>query len=605
MGLSLKLVRTIVAVAIAVMVSPSHAQKEPPVVPVDVRMDAVFGRPVVFRVQPKRERPPAIVPVRLDDGRTIDGQVQWVGVRAGAAGSCAGSPWLPVPPVFEAVEPGSPGAGDGPGSWMMRLAIPLAASGQGFWLGGVRYEPNWLPDPRRLVSQGVVGRAWSSPLTEDDREDSLYRKLIEPYHEHPLHGWRYDLAMDVFTPGEEFGHREEAGPVMDLDALRAEIAQADPFDPITQDLARLERARWQVALARLWNADPTLSLPVRLRLVGAIESSGGLLPAWTIHQPALNDLLGALLDPQSNDQRRAQHTRAWLDGFDDAIAWVVDDAGRQDGVTGAFLPTIGVVNTSRRSVLAWARAADLSGPTDLTPLMPGQVHMLRGQMLASDLERPASGPGVEVQVGNWAEYLPAVGVAIPASPPGFALGPFRSQWTLDAWRAMDENRESAPPRDRATAVLLFRGPIADAGASSTTAVGPMPGRSTRQAWVLYIEARALDSEKGEDFVELWFGPYGLATSVLRVYSDGRLIDGQTGKNPPGMGVEVFRLTDRWVARLALPATAIEPGQVVKMGVLRVDGCGVRSSWPRRLLPGQREPGRIAVRLDAWSGYANR
>ncbi len=605
MGFLSKMVRTIAAVAIAAMVSGAHAQHQPPVVPVDMRMDAVFGRAVVFRVQPRRNRPPAIVPVRLDDGRSIDGQVQWVAVRAGGAESCAGSPWLPVPPVFEAFEPGAPGAGVGPGSWMMRLDIPMAASGQGFWLGGVRYEPNWLPDPRRLVSQGVVGRAWSSPLTKEDRDDPLYRRLIELYHEHPLYGWRYDLAMDVFTPGEEFGHREDAGPVMDLEALRAEVAQADPFDPITKDLARLERARWQVALARLWNADPTLSLPVRDRLVGAIESSGGLLPAWLTDEPVLDDLLGALLDPRSSDERRAEHTRAWLAGFDDAIAWVVDDAGRQDGVTGAFLPTIGVVNTSRRAVLAWARAADLMGASDLTPVMPGQVHMLRGQMLSSNLERPGSGAGVEVQVGNWDGYLPALGVAIPASPPGFALGPFRSQWTLDAWRAMDVDGAGRPMRERVTAVLLSRGPISDAGAGSSAAVGPMPGGSMRQGWVLYIEARAVDSEKGEDFVELWFGPYGLATSVLRVYSDGRLVDGQTGKAPPGMGVEVFRLADRWVARLALPAGAIEPGQVVKMGVLRVDGCGFRSSWPRRLLPGQREPGRIAVRLDAWTGYADR
>lgn len=583
-----------------VLGEPAFAQAQPPVVPTQPRIDAVFGRSVVFRVRPTRELPPRTVSVKLDDGRVLDGEVQWVRVVASSREACAGNAWLPMPPSFEVIRPDEPGAGRGAGSWMMRLEFPLAASGQGFWLGGVRYEPNWLPDPRRLVNQGVVGRAWSSPLDADERADTLMVRLIEPYHEHPLYAWRYDLAMDRFTPGEEFDQPEDGGPIEDLDALRAEIDRPDPMNPITRDLADIERARWQVALARLWNADPTLSLPVRTRLAGVVESSWGLLPAWTVDQPTIDDLLDALLDSRSTDERIAQHVRSWLEGFDDAFAWVIDDAGRQNAISGEYLPTIGVVNATETTVLAWARAPDVSSPSDLTPVVPNQVQMLRGEIQATDLLRPDRGAGVEVQVGDWGGYLPALGMAIPVSPPGFAIGPLRAQWTLASWRAMEDEQSAEVPRNQSAAVLLFKGPASEA----TTTVGPVPPSVGRQEWTLYVEARTV-GDPGGDFVELWFGPYGQPSRVLRVHADGRLVDGVTGKDPPGLSVRVVRLADRWVARMPLPPGVVEAGGLIRIGVRREDGCGLKSSWPRRMLPGQTEPGRVAVRLDAWDGYDNR
>ncbi len=571
--------------------------------PTETRMDAVFGRPVVFRVQPTGERMPATIEVKLDDGRTVVGEIQWVRVLSGAERDCTAPLWLPVPPGFEAIDPGEPGAGSGVGSWMMRLEYPLTSSGQGFWMGGVRYDPNWLPDPRRLVAQGVVGRAWSSPLTEDQKVDPLYTRLIEPYRDHPLYGWRFDLAMDVFEPGVEFSQPEDGGPILDLDALAAEIDKPDPFDPITRELGRLERARWQVALARLWNAEPTLSLPIRERLVGAVLTPGGYLPAWATDQYDYDDLLDALLDPRGTDERRAAHAKAWLEGFDDAIAWVVDDTGRQHAISGEYIPTIGVVNIAQRSVLAWARASDASTPSDLAPLPPRRVQRLRGEVLPADLRRPASGAGVEVQVGDWSGYLPSVGVAIPASPPGFALGPLRASWTLDAWQSHDEAQQADVASDRAAAVLLYRRPIGDEeGAAFNWAGGEV---IDREAWTLYIEAKSVSQFDQDDFVELWFGPFGEPSKALRVHRDGRLVSVLTGEIAAGESIEVVRLADRWIARLNLPTSVIEPGQLVRLGVLRQDSCGQRSAWPRRLLPGQREPGRVAIRLDAWPGYANR
>lgn len=603
MGIRADIWRLLVVLAFGVLAVPAPGQDRAAVVPAETGMDAVFGRPVVFRVSPTGQRVPATVEVKLDDGHTVIGEIQWVRVVRASSRDCTIPAWLPQPLSFEAFDPADARAGSGIGSWMMRLAYPLTSSGQGFWMGGVRYEPNWLPDPRRLVAQGVVGRAWSSPLTMEQQHDPLYTRLIEPYRDHPLAGWRFDLAMDVFEPGVEFNHPEDGGPILDLDALAAEIDRPDPFDPITRELGRLERARWQVALARLWNADPTLSLPVRERLVGAIVSPGGLLPAWVTDQYLYDDLLHALLDPRSTDERRASHAKAWLDGFDDAIAWVVDDAGRQDALTGAFIPTIGAVNMANRAVLAWARASDLSSPSDLAPLMPRQVQLLRGEVLPTRLQDPQSGLGVEVQVGDWAGYLPSVGIAIPASPPGFAIGPLRASWTLDAWRAGNEDQQPDLPRDQSAAVLLSRGPVPDAErARLNRAVGENIARET---WTIYLEAKGPDDATGHEFVELWFGPFAEPILAIRVHADGHLTDVFTDEPVPDLQTKVNRLADRWVATLELPARVIETGQIVRVGVVREDTCGRRSSWPRRLLPGQSEPGRVAVRLDAWTGYDNR
>jgi hypothetical protein len=208
-----------------------------------------------------------------------------------------------------------------------------------------------------------------------------------------------------------------------------------------------------------------------------------------------------------------------------------------------------------------------------------------------------------VQVGAWAGYLKALGVSIPVSPPGFALGPLRAAWTLESWRGMDEAVAVEVPADRSAAVMLSRGPASEV--PDSVALGPAPPTSGVQAWTLYIEARTAGGDPKADWVELWFGPYGMASEVLRVYADGRVVDRLTGREPPELGAEFVHLADRWIARFAVPAGAIESGGMLRLGVVREDGCGSRSSWPRRMLPGQEEPGRVAVRLDAWDGYAVR
>jgi len=54
--------------------------------------------------------------------------------------------------------------------------------------------------------------------------------------------------------------------------------------------------------------------------------------------------------------------------------------------------------------------------------------------------------------------------------------------------------------------------------------------------------------------------------------------------------------------LPLPPDAIEPGGRLRVGLTRTDATGRRTAWPRRLLPWDSEPGRLAVDLNAWDGF---
>lgn len=576
----------------------------PAVEPLPNRIDAVFGRAVVFPVRMTGREAVSEFEVRLDDGHALTAEVQWIRMNARTLAVCGKAQWLPAAMELEAMPAGAPGTGTGPGTWVASIQFPLTSSGQGFWIGPNRYEPNWLPDPRRLASSaGGLGRAWNSPLRAGWRESPLLVALVEPYADLPMQKWRYDLCMSGLVPGEEFDAREPGGPVDDLEALRAEVARQKAFTPVTDQLEALERARWQVALARLWLVEPSLSFPVREMLAGAVETPGGVLPLWRASQSQLNDLLDALLRPRASDEERVRHVRSWLQGFEPSVAWVVDDAGLVDALTGEFRPTIGVVNLDVAPALAFARPSQDGGPSDLSPLKTREFRTLRGEVVPGSLEGGIqAGPGVEVRVGRWSTYLSSIGMIIPVAPPGFALGPLRREWTLESWTAMDERKDAGPSADRTSAAMLTRARLPSR--ASRGAVGPQV-QDFGQTWHLYFEARSPErnwANAGEDSVEFWFGPFGDPTGAVRVYADGRVIDLRSGRSVAEHEVEIIRLSDRWVVRFPIPGGMIESDGVLRLAVVREDPCGQRSSWPRRLLPGQVEPGRVAVQTRTWDGF---
>jgi hypothetical protein len=59
--------------------------------------------------------------------------------------------------------------------------------------------------------------------------------------------------------------------------------------------------------------------------------------------------------------------------------------------------------------------------------------------------------------------------------------------------------------------------------------------------------------------------------------------------------------DRWSVSVPIPREALEPGGVLRLGITRRDGRGLRTAWPRRMMPWEHEPSRAVVNLKTWSG----
>src|SRR6185369_5690677 len=110
-----------------------------------------------------------------------------------------------------------------------------------------------------------------------------------------------------------------------------------------------------------------------------------------------------------------------------------------------------------------------------------------------------------------------------------------------------------------------------------------------------------------ELLRLWLGPFGAPIAVLKVTPDGSMTDESVfaaGTDPPAEAVlqrpiRVSRQADRWTAWIPIPKGAIGSDGVLRFALERLDERGIRSSWPRAMLPWQREPGRAAVGTGAW------
>jgi len=64
-------------------------------------------------------------------------------------------------------------------------------------------------------------------------------------------------------------------------------------------------------------------------------------------------------------------------------------------------------------------------------------------------------------------------------------------------------------------------------------------------------------------------------------------------------VRVTREPDRWTAIVRVPSDAVESRGILRIGLERTDSRGLRSAWPRAMLPWQAVPGRAVIDLAAW------
>lgn len=331
---------------------------------------------------------------------------------------------------------------------------------------------------------------------------------------------------------------------------------------------------WAGAIGRLCRADAAIGLQVARRLVQVgylptTDSGGSWGVLWCEADPHMLDTL--MTSPPSG---LATAGTSFLAGQPSALAWVRDDAGLRDPIAGTPLARIGVVSLSDQRAIGSLSFAG-QAPGEPTPFRP-----FIGQLLSAAPAQPkaAAGTLATIKVGATSLSFPVGTSPTPAAPPGVLLGPFCRDWTLASFR-----RQVPVPIGGVAGSLVLTG-----GTGAAAAAPPL--------WVVYIECR---TDAGADItaerLRVWAGPSGSPVFAVEVSPEGAVAT-RVGAAPPA---SVSRIPGGWCATVTLPAAAIEGSGTLRLSIEHVAANGMRSTWPRAMLPWQAEPGRLSIDTAAW------
>lgn len=525
--------------------------------PIEPRVDAFAGRTLVMPVELSGPIDPGSpVEARLDGGPPLKAGLYWISV--GPDESPDPRPWLAPAGRWYATPASAASRPSATGVWAVVIDLPPDAAGRGLWLDGKRVGLNWVADPDGSDSRAPVAR-----YAEDPGSPWL-GQLLAPERTSPPRRWRWRLIAHGLGSGIGTPDSERFA------------------DPVLEALAEQGEARWGAGLQRLASEDAGLAAELEWRLGEMVDFGGTVAPVWAAGDHELESLLGDLLNTGLGADRRAERVRAWLAARPAAVAWVADDAGRRDEITDKSVATIGIANLLPTGVLAGLLPDDGSLPGELSPLAPAGTVML-STALTPPADSLDPGASVRVRAGGWERTSTVMAARAPARPPGLRIGPLHSDWTMATWEAGVP--ATAADDSAAAALLLMKEGVADAA-----------------GWTLYVESWRDPAAGAEDVLRVWLGPFGAPKAILRVSSDGLIIEegaAGTRTRDPARTPVTRQADGRWSCRLAIPAASIEPDGTLRIGVERVDASGRRSAWPRPMLPWQVEPGRLAVATTLW------
>ena len=358
-------------------------------------------------------------------------------------------------------------------------------------------------------------------------------------------------------------------------------ARPDFQPPALNTLALQLGDQWAGAVGRLSRVDFALGqqLARRLLLIAQLptsESSGEWAVVWADADPHTLDTL--LTTPPSGLPTAATSFLAPLPAH---IAWVRDDAGLRNAFSDHAISTLGLVSLSEQPLLAtFATLAQRSAAGNGEPVA---VQPLIGQSIAltpssADQTRigasrgATSGLSISFKLGATPVSLPVAAAAIHAAPPGVLIGPFALDWTLDSFRRQQAVRVGG------------------------VAASVLPDAATPGRWTLYLESRALaggrDAELDRERFRVWIGPTGSPVARIEVSPTGAAESG-------GSTTKISRIPGGWCATIMLPADSVDASGILRLGVDHTQPSGIRSCWPRPMLPWQDEPGRLAIDTGAW------
>ncbi|MFG0294006.1 MAG: hypothetical protein ACF8MJ_12750 [Phycisphaerales bacterium JB050] len=438
-------------------------------------------------------------------------------------------------------------------------------------IGAERLPVRLAPVPSQLP----VGRI---PSLEADPDQWLaLGNRLAPEAIDPTRRWRISLLLDRFPASRLFG--------------TATLDDRFPLDdPVLRGLSTSIETEWRAALSDLADSDPDLAAALLARLTCVFFTpSGELLPAWPTDGLAESQLLPSLLSRTLSRQERVEAAQRYLDSRARIRTTVLDDAGqildRQDSSRFRDHSEIAEqVLTSRGARLLITnltiadRTLTLGSPGEFdstiqrispfhsieTAFDPVLVRLLRENEPSE--RQPVTGDAIVRDEGRETRVSFRVATGI-VQRPGLQIGPALEPWNLATWNA-DSVRTTAP--DLQTGLFLFRDDRDD-------------------SWKLLIEARTPNhpDHRAGEAVTLFFGPFGAPDHTLVLAAEAP---------------QTVHRSNRWSAIVDLPTEAL--GRLaaegsLALGFIRTGPGETHSSWPRPLMPGQNESGRVRLDLRGW------
>lgn len=567
----------------------------PRLVPTVGRVDVVPGRTLVTPVRVEGPISAEAAPrLRLEGGRELDASLVWIGVETDTQ---APSTWLPAFERWVVAGPGDSAIPASIGAWHLVAEMPADPSARGLELNSRTVAVNWLADPDTLRPANA-DEQWQ-PWTIGTALPQPDPQLLAPEWRSPLRLWHARLVATSLG---------RAGSTPGIWRVRG--------DPTILDrLAALIEARWQVGLARLWYADGGVCRQLLDTLGRTTELAPGThAPAWPTDADALDALLFDLLDPRLKGAALADRARAWIESMPQSVAWVEDDAAELLGQESEPLVRLRTANLGSDPQLVWTsgdRDFRVGEPTTVAAGAVAEIAVPAGAGVPI-----TGGRTFTVRCGDEASTVAAI-ERIPIRPPGVQCGPLLRDLTLNSWLEADSTG-GVPDVASVSAVLLYRdlsgsspsgwSAFVECAAPAVAPAAPAPATApAADADTSDALAAALDDagvvpsrvEVPDDEVVLWFGRRDRSAAVLRVHRTGVVRDDRSPGNETVY--EVTDEQDRWSVSVPVPREAIEPGQMLRLGITRQDARGERTSWPRRLMPWQDEPSRVAIDLKTWNG----
>lgn len=586
--------RLALALLALITLIPGVAQAQP-IKPISERLDAIVSYPLVIALSVENESSLRRgVSTRIDDGRTFVSEPFWVGLtpyRSLPSWTRVAGQWEAIP--YDQIQ-GTPIDQRPTGSWFIRVPLPIDAVGQGLWFGQTRYELNWLPDPERALLEADTAahtrdfaQFWSTHLQHEALSDPAVQAAVEQYHRDPFQNWRARLLTDGLDPDRTRARETHAQSVSTTESIELELATQSPGNDLLAAIARQQEARWQIILGRTWLIDPDTAKRMKLALTRTARFDDRTLPLWNADNTDLARLAHDLLSPFVDDDTRVLRARAWLETQPRAVAWIIDDQGALEAGTSRFLPTIGAISLPSEpgSSLLRIDASDLEAPILETippdtqqliqlPITPRDVSPTNPQIVTERLN---------LRLGRWSQSHDLIASRVPAGAPFVRIGPLLADWTMPSLLNNRPLEHASVPSERATTGILWR-----------TAT---PSRTNpRSGWRLFFECATPIPGQRDDTLTIWIGPRDYPTAAWRITPDA-LVE-TIRRNPsvlvPQPSVETRILQDRWVAQIDLPDIVFDQDGQLMLAIERSDPDGVHSAWPRRMIPGQDDPGRLII-----------